>query len=59
MGEVRRAAALVATVREIEVTLTDAAIGMFRSLVARANLRARKRLEATIAVSADGGREGV
>lgn len=57
MGEARRAAALVATVREIEVTLIDAAIGMFRSLVARANLRARKRLEATIAASADGGRE--
>lgn len=57
MSEARRNAALVATVREIEVTLIDAAIAMFRSLVARANLRARKRLEATIAASADGGRE--
>lgn len=57
MTEARRNVALVATMREIEVTLIDAAIAMFRSLVARANLRARKRLEATIAASADGGRE--
>lgn len=57
MGAARRHAALVATVRELEATLTDAAISMFRSLVARANLRARKRLEATIAASAEGGRE--
>lgn len=41
----RRYATLIATVRELEATLTDAAIDMFRSLVARANLRARKRLD--------------
>ena len=57
MAGARRYATLIATVRELEATLTDAAITMFRSLVARANLRARKRLEATIAASADGGRE--
>ena len=56
MAAPRRNAAMVATARELEATLTDAAIAMFRSLVARANLRARKRLEATIAASADGGR---
>lgn len=57
MGPARRHAALVATLRELEVTLTDAALDMFRALVARANLRARKRLEEAIAASADGGRE--
>jgi len=57
MGAARRYVALVATLRELEATLTDAALSMLRSLVARANLRARKRLEATIAASADGGRE--
>lgn len=56
MGTARRYAALVATLRELEAVLTDAAITMIRSLVARANLNARKRLEATIAASADGGR---
>ena len=56
MAAPRRNAAMVATVRELEATLTDAAIAMLRSLVARANLRARKRLEATIAASANGGR---
>lgn len=56
MGAARRYAALVATLRELEAVLTDAAITMIRSLVARANLNARKRLEATIAASADGGR---
>jgi TnpA family transposase len=57
MGLARRHAALVATLRELEATLTDAALDMFRSLVARANLRARKRLEETIMASADSGRE--
>jgi TnpA family transposase len=53
----RRYATMVATLRELEATLTDAALAMFRALVARANLRARKRLEETIAASADQGRE--
>jgi hypothetical protein len=43
--------------RELDATLTDAAIAMFGSLVGRANLHARKRLEQTIAASADQGRE--
>lgn len=53
----RRHAMLVAMLRELEATLTDAAIAMFQSLVGRANLRARKRLEETLAASADQGRE--
>lgn len=57
MGPARRYAALVATLRELEATLTDAALAMFRSLVARASLRARKRLEDTIAATAESGRE--
>jgi len=57
MGAARRYTMLVATLRDLEATLTDAAIGMFGSLVGRANLRARKRLEETIAVSADQGRD--
>ena len=57
MGVARRHAMLVTTLRELEATLTDAAISMFGSLVGRANLRARKRLEETIALSADQGRE--
>lgn len=56
-GGKRRYATMVATLRELEATLTDAALAMFRSLVARANLRARKRLEEMIATSADQGRE--
>lgn len=57
MGPARRYAGLVATLRDLEATLTDAALDMFRSLVARANLRARKRLEDTVAASAESGRE--
>jgi hypothetical protein len=53
----RRIATLVATMRELEATITDAALAMFSSLVGRANLRARKRLEETILASADQGRE--
>lgn len=56
MGPARRHVILVATLREFEATLTDAAIGMFGSLVGRAHLRARKRLEQTVAASADQGR---
>lgn len=57
MGPARRRVILVATLREIEATLTDAAIGIFGSLIGRAHLRARKRLEQTIAASADQGRD--
>ena len=53
----RRMATLVATMRELEATITDAALAMFNSLVGRANLRARKRLDETILASADQGRE--
>ena len=52
----RRRVILVATLRELEVTLIDAAISMFASLVGRAHLRARKRLDQKIAASADEGR---
>lgn len=57
MSGKRRYATMVAMLRELQATLTDAALAMFRSLVARVNLRARKRLEETIAASADQGRE--
>ncbi|WP_292329594.1 DUF4158 domain-containing protein [Mesorhizobium sp.] len=53
MGPARRHVILVGTLREFEATLTDAAIGMFGSLIGRAHLRARKRLEQTVAASAD------
>ena len=53
----RRMATLVATIGELEATLTDAALAMFGSLVGRAHLRARKRLEETLLASADQGRE--
>ena len=51
----RRRVILLATLREMEATLTDAAIAMFGALMGRAHLRARKRLEQGIAIS---GREG-
>ncbi|MBB4642569.1 DUF4158 domain-containing protein [Rhizorhapis suberifaciens] len=57
MSPARRIATLVATLRELEATTTDAALTMFGSLVGRANLRARKRLEETILATADQGRE--
>jgi TnpA family transposase len=56
MGAPRRHVILVATLRELEVTLTDVAISMFASLVGRAHLRARKRLDQRIAASAEEGR---
>ena len=56
MGPARRLTTLVATLRELEATLTDAAIWMFGALVGRANLNARKRLEETIAVADEQGR---
>ena len=57
MGQARRHAILAATLRELEATLTDAAIAMLASMVARAHLRARKRLEQSVAASAERGRE--
>src|SRR3546814_18404266 len=51
----RRRVILLATPREMEATLTDAAIAMFGALMGRAHLRARKRLAQGIAIS---GREG-
>lgn len=57
MGAQRRYAMLLATLRDLEATLTDVALSMFQSLVGRANLRAKKRLEETIVASADQGRE--
>ncbi|WP_331377046.1 Tn3 family transposase [Sinorhizobium chiapasense] len=56
MGSARRHAVMIATLNELAITLTDAALAMFQSLVGRANLRARKRLEETIAASAEQGR---
>src|SRR3546814_3172518 len=55
MRPARRRVILLATLRELEATLTDAAIAMFGALMGRAHLRARKRLEQRVAVS---GREG-
>jgi hypothetical protein len=57
MRPARRRVVLLATLRELEATLTDAAIDMFISLVGRAHLRARKRLEQRVAVSGREGRE--
>ena len=57
MRPTRRHVILIATLREFEVKLSDAAIGMFGSLVGRAHLHARKRLEQKIAASADEGRD--
>ena len=56
MGPARRLTTLVATLRELEASLTDAAISMFSALVGRANLNARKRLEETIAIAGEQGR---
>ncbi|WP_425475298.1 DUF4158 domain-containing protein [Sphingomonas silueang] len=53
MRPARRRTVLLATLREMEATLTDAAIAMF----GRARLRARKRLEQRVAVSNREGRE--
>ena len=57
MRPARRRVILVATLRELEVTLTDAAISMFASLVGRSHLRARKKLDQRIAASVEEGRE--
>lgn len=51
MRPARRRVVLLATLRELEATLTDAAIAMFGALVGRAHRRARKRLEQRVAVS--------
>ena len=51
MTPTRRHVGMVATLRELESSLTDAALTMFGQLVGRANLRARKRLEETVAAS--------
>ena len=55
MRPARRRVVLLATLRELEATLSDAAIAMFGALMGRAYLRARKCLEQRVAVS---GREG-
>lgn len=57
MRSSRRRVVLFATLREMEKTLTDAAIAMFGALIGRAHLRARKRLEQRIATSGREGRE--
>lgn len=57
MRSSRRRVVLVATLRKMETTLTDAAIAMFGALMGRAHLRARKRLEQRVAVSGREGRE--
>ena len=48
---------LVATLRQLATKLTDAAITMFGALMGRAHLRARKRLEQLVAISAREGRD--
>ena len=53
----RRRVILIAALREFEVRLSDAAIGMFGSLIARAHLHARKRLEQKLAAGAEEGRD--
>lgn len=57
MGRSRRRVILFATLRDLERSLVDAAITMFGALVGRAYLRARKRLEQSLATSADTGRK--
>lgn len=57
MRPARRRVVLLATLRELEATLTDTAIDMFGALVGRSHLRARKRLEQRVAVSGREGRE--
>lgn len=57
MRAARRRVVLLATLREMAATLTDAAIAMFGALIGRAHLRARKRLEQRAAVSNKEGRE--
>lgn len=56
MGPARRHTIMMAALSELGIALTDGALTMFQSLVGRANLRARKRLEETIAASAEQGR---
>lgn len=53
----RRRVVLFATLRELNATLADAAIGMFTSLNGRAYHRARKRLEQRVAISGSEGRD--
>src|SRR3546814_13488136 len=53
----RRRVILLATLRAMEATPTDAAIAMFGALMGRAHLRARKRLEQGIALSGRDGRD--
>lgn len=57
MGAARRHVALLATVRALEATLADGALTMFGQMVARANLRARKRAEGQAALAEEHGRD--
>ena len=57
ISHTRRYALLTATLRILEVSITDAALSMFRALVGRANLRARKRVEADALAAAEKTRE--
>lgn len=57
MRPTRRRTFLLATLREQETRLTDAALTMFSQLVGRANTNARKRMERGIAATAEEGSE--
>ena len=57
ISHARRYAVLTATLRVLEVSIIDAALSMFRVLVGRANLRARKRVEAEALAVAEKTRE--
>lgn len=57
ISHARRYAVLTATLRVLEVSIIDAALSMFRALVGRANLRARKRVEAEALAVAEKTRE--
>ena len=57
MCAARRRTFLVATLRELETRLTDAALTMFGQLVGRANGNARKRMERGIAATAEEGND--
>jgi TnpA family transposase len=57
ISHTRRYAVLTATLRVLEVSITDAALSMFRALVGRATLRARKRVEAEALAAAEKAKE--
>ena len=53
MGASQRTAVLTATLRDIEVSLVDAALSVFEGLIGRAYNRAKRRVEDTLSDQAD------